>query len=89
MSDFIREFFDSDICEANQYHKLPDKANKALENRSKIYDRLARQIDKKDLALLDEYVEMNIIIMNEEIFHAYCCGMRDLIRFSASLFNEK
>ncbi len=38
------------------------------------------------LDLLERYLDLNGVVNNEEIFHAYIGGMKDLIRFASGIF---
>ena len=86
MSDLLREFYDSDMCEANHSFKLSEEGESALAIREDVYRQLEKNLDKEDFELFKRYINTNDLIWSEEVFHAYVGGMRDLIRFAAGIF---
>lgn len=86
MSDLIREFFDSDMCEVTKPHHMPDEVISARIKQENIRKQFADSLEKKDLDLFEEYVRSDVLILNEEMFYAYVCGMRDLVRFASGIF---
>ena len=51
-----------------------------------LFRSLEKSLSKKDLDMLERYLDANGILSNEEIFHAYIGGMKDLIRFASGIF---
>lgn len=88
MNDFIREFYESDMCEASKYYKLSDEVKEAHKVREKLYENLTKKLDKDELDLFEKYIDESQIVKNEEMFHAYVSGMRDIVRFAVGVFTE-
>lgn len=88
MSNFIREFFDSDFCEASKSFELPEPVYSTSKSCDRIYKKLEENLSKENFALLEEYIDAKNIVNNEEIFHAYVSGMRDIMRFMIGAFTE-
>lgn len=86
MSDLIREFYDSELCEASRGFELSEEGAEALKICDGIHKTLERNLGKDDLELFERYINTNDIVWNEEVFHAYLSGMRDLIRFASGIF---
>ncbi len=85
MSELIKEFYDSEMCEASRSFKLSEEGSKALKIRDDIYEQLEKNLSKENLDLLERYLDLNGVVNNEEIFHAYIGGMKDLIRFASGI----
>lgn len=86
MSDLIREFYDSELCEASRGFELSEEGTEALKLRDDIHKTLEKKLSEEDMDLLERFLNANSIVWNEEIFHAYIGGMRDLIRFASGIF---
>lgn len=86
MSDLLREFYGSDMCEASHSFKLSEEGNGALAIREDVYKQLEKNLSKEDFELFERYINTNGIVWSEEVFHAYVGGMRDLIRFASGIF---
>ncbi len=86
MSELIKEFYDSELCEASRSFELSEEGKEALKIRDNLYEQLEKSLSKKDLDMLERYLDANGILSNEEIFHAYIGGMKDLIRFASGIF---
>lgn len=86
MSELIKEFYDSELCEASRSFKLSEEGKEALKIRDDIYEQLEKNLSKENLDLLERYLDLNGVVNNEEIFHAYIGGMKDLIRFASGIF---
>lgn len=86
MNDLIREFYDSELCEASRSFKLSEEGASALAIRDGVHKELEEKLGKEELELFERYIDTNGIVSNEEIFHAYIGGMRDLIRFASGIF---
>lgn len=86
MSELIKEFYDSEMCEASRSFKLSEEGKEALKIRDDIYEQLEKNLSKENLDLLERYLDLNDVVNNEEIFHAYIGGMKDLIRFASGIF---
>lgn len=86
MSELIKEFYDSEMCEASRSFKLSEEGKEALKIRDDIYEQLEKNLSKENLDLLERYLNLNGVVSNEEIFHAYIGGMKDLIRFASGIF---
>lgn len=86
MSELIKEFYDSELCEASRSFELSEEGSEALKIRDDIYKQLEKNLSKENLDLLERYLDLNGIVSNEEIFHAYVGGMKDLIRFASGIF---
>lgn len=87
MSSLIREFYDSEMCEAGKDFSFSEETEKELQSRRILHKRLEDKLDSDGVELLTEYLDACSIVKDDEIFHAYCCGMRDFIRLLASLFD--
>ncbi len=85
MSELIKEFYDSEMCEASRSFKLSEEGKEALKIRDDIYEQLEKNLSKENLDLLERYLDLNGVVNNEEIFHAYIGGMKDLIRFASGI----
>ena len=88
MNDLIREYYDSDLCEVNRVHELSESAAEVRENQEVVYTKLKECLSAENFKLFEAYVEDKDIIDNEEMFRAYCCGMRAMARLGFLLFNE-
>ena len=73
------------MCEASRSFKLSEECSKALKIRDDIYEQLEKNLSKENLDLLERYLDLNGVVNNEEIFHAYIGGMKDLIRFASGI----
>ncbi len=82
MSELIKEFYDSE----SRSFKLSEEGKEALKIRDDIYEQLEKNLSKENLDLLERYLDLNGVVNNEEIFHAYIGGMKDLIRFASGIF---
>ena len=89
MSELIKEFYDSELCEASRSFELSEEGKEALKIRDDIYEQLEKNLSKENLDLLERYLNLNGVVNNEEIFHAYIGGMRDLIRFASGIFMQQ
>ena len=89
MNNFIRELYNSEICEVNRCHNLSMKGKAAANKQENIYNKLSSSLEKNDLNLLEEYIDAGFIIRSEELFHAYVSGMKDFIRFITSVLDEE
>lgn len=89
MRDFIRELYHSDLSETSRSHILTPKGCAAANRQDNIHERLSNSLEKSDLDLFEEYINLGITVRSEEIFHAYVCGMKDFIRLIASVFDEQ
>ncbi|MDE5991741.1 MAG: hypothetical protein K2G87_01685 [Oscillospiraceae bacterium] len=86
MSDLLREFYGSDMCEASHSFKLSEEGESALAIREDVYKQLEKNLNKEDFELFERYINTNSIVWSEEVFHAYVGGMRDLIRLATGIF---
>lgn len=86
MSELIRKFFDSEMCEARKDFAFTEEARYELKLREKLYGELREKLGKEELELFDKYLDTYSIVRDDEIFHAYLSGMRDLIRFASGIF---
>lgn len=89
MTSFIREFYESEISEANKNYAFSDTANSALKSRDKTYRKIEAILREENAFLLEEFTDASDIVRDEEIFHAYRCGMKDLLRLFISVFDEQ
>lgn len=88
MNNLIRKFYDSDLCEAGKDFTFSEEAEKELQSRKILRKRLEDKLDNDGVELLTEYLDACGIVRDDEIFHAYCCGIRDIVRFAAGAFIE-
>lgn len=86
MSNLLREFYGSEMCEASHSFKLSEEGESALAIREDVYRQLEKNLGKEDFELFKRYINTNDIVWSDELFHAYVGGMRDLIRFTAGIF---
>lgn len=86
MSEFIRKFYDSDMCEARKDFIFSDEARAEMKLREKLYKKLEENLSRDNLELLEKYLDTYSIVRDDELFHAYVSGMRDLIRFTTGIF---
>ncbi len=86
MNELMKEFYDSELCEASRSFELSEEGKEALKIRDDLYEQLEKSLSKKDHDMLERYLDANGILSNEEIFHAYIGGMKDLIRFASGIF---
>lgn len=86
MNEFIRKFYDSDMCEARKGIIFSDEAKYEIASRERLYKKLTENLDKDNLELLEKFLNTYSIVRDDELFHAYISGMRDLIRFTAGIF---
>lgn len=86
MNNLIRKFYDSDLCEAGKDLTFSEEAEKELQSRKILRKRLEDKLDNDGVELLTEYLDACGIVRDEEIFHAYVSGMRDIIRFITGVF---
>ena len=89
MNSLIRELYYSEICGANKHFEFAEEAGEAYKARQRLYESIAEQFNKDELSLFEKYVEETQIVRDEEIFHAYVSGMKDLLRLFASVFDEQ
>lgn len=88
MNDLLREYYDSGLCEVNRVHELSETAAEVRENQEVVYSKLKERLSTENFKLFEAYIEDKDIINNEEMFRAYCCGMRAMARLGFLLFNE-
>lgn len=88
MRDFVRELFDTDFCEATKYHRLSEDGMTALTMKENAFNKLENTLEKENLELFKSYISAETVVKTDEIFHAYCCGMRDFVRLMTSLFDS-
>lgn len=88
MRDFVRELYESEISETSRVHRLSETGNRSLNVQENICTKLKNTLKDKDLELFENYLNEGVIVRSEELFYAYCSGMRDFIRLCASLFDE-
>lgn len=86
MNSFIRDLYDSELSEVNKKFEYTDEAKGALKDREKAYNKLTEKLCEKDIDLLEDYISAAHIIKDDEIFHAYVSGMKDLLRFAFGAF---
>lgn len=86
MNSFIRKFYDSNMCEAGKDFVFSEETENELRSRITLRKRLEEKLDKDGLELLAEYLDTYSIVKDEEIFHAYVCGMKDMVRFVLGAF---
>lgn len=86
MSDLLKEFYSSDMCEASRSFKLSEEGESALAIREDVYKKLEKNLSKEDFELFERYINTSGIVWSEEVFNAYLSGMRDLIRFASGIF---
>ncbi|MDE6598649.1 MAG: hypothetical protein K2K34_01040 [Oscillospiraceae bacterium] len=86
MNEFIRKFYDSDMCEARKGIIFSDEARAEMKLRERLYEKLEENLNEDNLELLEKYLDTYSIVRDDELFHAYVSGMRDLIRFTAGIF---
>ncbi len=86
MNDLLREFYDSELCEASRGFDLSEEGKEALEIRDNLHETLEKNLSEEDFDILEKFLNANSIVWNEEIFHAYVGGMKDLIRFASGIF---
>ncbi len=89
MTSFIRELYDCEISEVNKKFKFSDIAEEAYAARGKLYKKLTEKLNKDALDLFEKYLDEDHTVRDEEIFHAYRCGMKDLLRLFISVFDEQ
>lgn len=89
MRDFIRELYESEISETSRPHKLSKTGRHSLNVQENICTKLENTLKDNDLKLFENYLNEGVIVRSEELFYAYCSGMRDFIRLCASLFDER
>lgn len=88
MNSFIRAFYETDLCEAAKPFEMSEEARSASISCERIHKKLMETLSEENAALLEEYFDTNNIVRDDEIFHAYCCGIRDIVRFAAGAFIE-
>ncbi len=88
MNNFIREFFNSDLCEASKSFELSETVYSTSKACEAMYKKLEENLSKEDFNLLEEYIDAKNIVSSEETFHAYVSGMRDIMRFVIGAFTE-
>lgn len=86
MKSFIRAFYETDLCEAAKPFEMSEEARSASISSERIHKKLMENLSEENAALLEEYFDTNNIVRDEEIFHAYVSGMRDIIRFITGVF---
>lgn len=89
MSSFVREFYDSEMSGTNKKFEYPDEVKEAYNAREKLYYKLTEKLNKDERDLFEKYIDENHIVKDEEIFHAYVSGMRDIVRFAVGAFTEQ
>lgn len=86
MNEFIRKFYDSDMCEARKGIIFSDEARYEIASRERLYKKLKENLSTDDFELLEKYLDTYSLVRDDELFHAYLSGMRDLVRFTAGIF---
>ncbi|MCM1024143.1 MAG: hypothetical protein NC395_08815 [Prevotella sp.] len=76
MTEFIREFFDSDMSEISQRHVPSPAVSEALKKQEEISQKLRLYLGNENYAIFEKYRENNIIINSDEQFYAFYCGMK-------------
>lgn len=76
MTDFIREFFDSDMSEINKRHVPTPAVADALKKQEELSRKLRLYLGNENYAIFEKYRENVLIINNDEQFYAFYCGMK-------------
>lgn len=87
MTDFIREFFDSDMSEVHQSYIPSALAASAKSKKEDIYRELTARLDKDTLRLFEKYCDEHAVYAAEELFYAFYCGMKAAFKLFMGVLN--
>lgn len=87
MTDFIREFFDSDMSEVNQYHARSSVVSSALQKQEELSQKLRICLGNENYPLFEKYLETVLVIDREEQFCAFYCGMKAAFKLFMGVLN--
>ena len=87
MTDFIREFFDSDMSEINQHHVPSSTVSNALKKQEELSQKLRIYLGNENYSLFEKYLETVLIIGSEEQFYAFYCGMKAAFKLFMGVLN--
>ena len=87
MTDFIREFFDSDMSEVHQNYIPSSLATSAKLKQESIYRELAARLDKETLRLFEKYCDEHAVYATEEMFYSFYCGMKAAFKLFMGVLN--
>ena len=87
MTDFIREFFDSDMSEVHQSYIPSSLATSAKLKQESIYRELAARLDKETLRLFEKYCDEHAVYATEEMFYSFYCGMKAAFKLFMGVLN--
>ena len=87
MTDFIREFFDSEMSEVHQRHASPSVVSTAREKQEELSQKLRIYLGNENYPLFEKYLETVLIINSEEQFYAFYCGMKAAFKLFMGVLN--
>ena len=87
MTDFIREFFDSDMSEVHQSYIPSSVAASAKSKQKEISQELTARLDKETLRLFEKYCDEHAVYATEELFYAFYCGMKAAFKLFMGVLN--
>ena len=88
MDSFIRELYESDISAVNKNFAFSEEGKIALQTRDKLHKKLEEILREEKGCLLQDYDDADHIVRDDELFHAYVSGIRDIVRFAVGAFTE-
>lgn len=89
MTNFIRDLYESDISAMSKKFVYPDEIREAYNARERLYEKLMKNLDKDNLDLFEKYLGESRDVKDEELFHAYVSGMKDLLSLFMGVFCEQ
>lgn len=87
MTDFIREFFDSDMSEVSLSHTPPPNVSDARRTQEELSQKLRLYLGNENYSLFEKYLETVLIIDSEEMFYAFYCGMKAAFKLFMGVMN--
>lgn len=87
MTDFIREFFDSDMSEAHQGYIPSALAAAAKQKERDAYKELTARLDKESLTLFEKYLDERAVYASEEMLYSFYCGMKAAFKLFMGVLN--
>lgn len=87
MTDFIREFFDSDMSEVSRRHASSAAVSSALKKQEELSQKLRIYLGNENYALFEKYLETVLIIGSEEQFYSFYCGMKAAFKLFMGVLN--